>query len=249
MRVDANFGGPLAKNGWFYNIGGFYRYDEGARHVDFNWATGGQVKFNLQKNHRNGYFKFYGKYLNDKVNRWTGLPATNWENPQAAFDFDFNKSALMLPEVSTQIADGRNINSDPNATYAFNSANGIKTKDLAFGIDLSQSFGEGWQIRNNLKFSDKSADWQTSIGNNPLGLEEFTPYLLNGISPDFSVIPLGQIVFRDARSQSVLARVNNLGILGPLMGEAPSFEYLEGSLPNDALMESLPGKNKMKEGR
>lgn len=30
-RIDADFGGPLG-NSWFYNIGGFYRYDLGARY-------------------------------------------------------------------------------------------------------------------------------------------------------------------------------------------------------------------------
>lgn len=248
FRLDANLGGPIAKSNWYFNAGGFYRYDEGAREVDFNWGQGGQIKFNLQKNYRSGHIKFYAKYLNDKVNRWTGLPATNWENPQAAFGLDLNRSALMLPSVSTQIADGRQAGTNPNANFAFDSGNGIQTKDFAFGVDFSQTFGNNWRLRNNLKFSDKKADWQTSIGNNPLGLEQFTPYLLNGISPDFSVFPLGQVVFRDARSQAVIARVNNLGILGPLMGDAPTFEYLEGNLPNDAVMGIAPWK-KQDEGK
>lgn len=245
-RIDGNFGGPLSDTGWKYNVGGFYRYDEGAREVDFNWSEGGQLKFNLVKASKSGFFKFYGKYLNDKVNRWTGLSAVDWDDPKAAFGQDFNNTALMLPELSADIADGRSAGTNPNATYNYNPDNGIRTKDLALGFEFSQLLGGGWTIQNNIKFSAKEADWQTSIGNQPLGLEEFTPYLLNGISPDFSVIPLGQIVFRDARSREVLARVNNFGILGPFSGEPASFEYLEGSLPNDALMGIAPWKKEDK---
>ena len=241
-RIDGNFGGPLFNNGWRYNIGGFYRYDEGAREVDFNWSEGGQLKFNAVKATKSGFFKFYAKYLNDKVNRWTGLSAVDWDAPKAAFGQDFNNTALMLPELNTNIADGRSAATNPEATFNYNPDNGIRTKDMALGFEFSQFLGAGWTIRNNLKFSTKEADWQTSIGNQPLGLEEFTPYVLNGISSDFSVIPLGQIVFRDARNKEVLAKVNNLGILGPFSGEPASFEYLEGSLPNDALMGIAPWK-------
>ncbi len=241
-RVDGNVGGPLSNKGWKYNIGGFYRYDEGARKVDFNWSEGGQLKFNLLKTSKSGFVKIYGKYLNDKVNRWTGLAATDWDDPKAAFGQDFNSTALMLPKLDAKIADGRSAASKPNATYNYNPNKGIQTKDLALGLEFSHQLVDGWTIRNNLKFSTKEADWQTSIGNQPLGLEEFTPYILNGISPDFSVIPLGQIVFRDARSSEVVARVNNFGILGPFSGEPASFEYLEGGLPNDALMGIAPWK-------
>ena len=42
-RVDGNFGGKLG-NGWFYNIGGFYRHAEGPRSPGYALNNGGQVK-------------------------------------------------------------------------------------------------------------------------------------------------------------------------------------------------------------
>jgi len=241
-RLDARIGGPLGEGPWRYHLSGFYRYDAGARNTDLTWADGGQLRANFLRTHPKGHLKIFAKFLDDHVNRWTGVAATDWRDPRPAFGQDFHSTALMLPKLSTHIADGRYALQDPTASFSFDTDRGIHTREKALGFDLSQGLGAHWTLRNSFKFSDKDADWQTSIGNNPLGLETFTPYVLSGISPDFSVLPLGQVVFRDARSGQVLARVNNLGILGPFQGQPPSFEYLEGSLPHDAVMGIAPWK-------
>ena len=156
-RYDLNFGGSNNEKNISYNIGGFYRYDEGARNTQINWENGGQVKANLTKKYKNGFVRLYGKYLNDKVNRYQGLAATNWTDPQPAFGQDFNSTALNLPKINTNISDGRSASSDPNATYNYNTNNGIKTKDLALGLKISHDI-QGWSISNNLKVSNKSSD-------------------------------------------------------------------------------------------
>lgn len=240
-RYDVNIGGPLSANGWSYNLGGFYRYDEGARNTDINWENGGQLKVNLIKKYKNGYIKVYGKYLDDKVNRYQGLAATNWEDPQPAFGHDFNHTALNLPKLTTYIPDGRLGQDNVGESYTYKTDDGIKTKDMALGFKISHSF-KGWNISSNFKYSDKSADWNSTIANQPLGLEGFFPYLLSGIDPTFQNIPLGNIVFRDARTDELVASINNFGILGPFQGQPASFEYLEGSLPNDAVMGIAPWK-------
>jgi len=240
-RYDVNVGGPISDNGLNYNIGGFYRYDQGARNTDVNWEKGGQLKANISKRMKNGFIKIYGKYLNDKVNRYQGVAAKNWSDPEAAFGFDFNTSAIILPKISTKISDGRKLVRDPSATYDYDTDNGIQTKDFALGLQISHDFN-GWVLNSNFKVSDKRSDWNSTLGNQPLGLEGFLPYLLNGGDPTFQNIPLGNVVFRDARSNEIVARVNNFGILGPFEGLPPSFEYLEGSLPNDALLGIAPWK-------
>ncbi len=240
FRYDLNLNSPL-QNNWALNVGGFYRYDEGPRNTEINWANGGQLKANISKRTENGSLIFYAKYLNDKVNRYGGLAARNWQNPEAAFGQDFNTTALLLPKVSTNISDGRSGESNPNATYSYDSNKGVSTKDVALGLKFSQGIGD-WILKSNLKGSIKSADWQSTIANQPLGLEGFFPYLLSGVDPTFQNIPLGQIVFRDARQGNVVASVNNFGILGPFQGAPASFEYIEGSLPNDAVMGIAPWK-------
>jgi outer membrane receptor protein involved in Fe transport len=234
-RIDVAYSGPISDE-WHYMVGGFYRRSTGPRNVEIDWNKGGQIKANVSRNAKNYFLKIYGKYLNDHTNRWYGLPGQNWDDPRAAFGFDFNHNALTIPRVNTTLPDARN-----GGSYRYNSDNGIWTKEASIGMDYQRIIGD-WTFRNNVKYGHKTADWQSFIGNQPLGLESFFPYLLSGISPDFSTIPLGNISFRDAISNQLVAEVNNFGILAGLEGLPPTFEYLSGSLPNDALMGVAPWK-------
>lgn len=223
-KIDANFGGTLGHN-WFFNAGGHYRHDDGARNTDFPFSKGGQFKFNVIKKNSSGYLKFYGKILNDKTNRYTGVAATNWNNPAPAFGQDFKSTSLLMPSFNASIPDGRNL--AQGASNSFNPSQGVHAKDLAFGFDIYQDLGNDWLLKNNIKFSAKDANWQTSISNAFVSLNNPLAYFISGAS-----FPIGQVVFRDARSGSELARVNNSGILS-----GDPFQYLtQGNLPNDAIM-------------
>jgi outer membrane receptor protein involved in Fe transport len=225
-RADLNLGSALGNN-WSFNAGGHYRRDEGARNTDFTFSKGGQFKFNVTKVNSRGYFKLYGKYLNDYTNRYNGVAATNWENPQAAFGQNFNSTALLMPSFNANIPDGRNL--AEGKTNSFNPSNGLHAKDLAFGLDLLQDLGNNWHIKNNMKFSSKNANWQTAISNAFVSISDPTVYYLVSNGNPF---PVGQIVFKDAVSGNEIARIDNSGIFS---GNAS--EYLtEGTLPNDAVM-------------
>jgi outer membrane receptor protein involved in Fe transport len=224
VKLEGLFSGPLG-NDWFFNIGGHYRYDKGARTTNFTFSEGGQVKYNVIKNHKTGYIKLYGKILNDYTNRYNGVAATNWNDPQAAFGQDFNNTSLLMPEFNAKVPDGRYLSL--GKTNGFNPANGVRAKDFAIGIAINQDLGNDWFLKFNGKFSTKEADWQTSISNVFVSLNDPLAYFISGA--DF---PVGQLVFRDARTGSEVARVDNSG-----MFTGQPFQYLSnGSLPNDALL-------------
>lgn len=223
-KIDANIGSPLGNN-WFINAGGHYRRDDGARNTDFTFSKGGQFRFTISKHNSRGYFKIYGKYLNNYTNRYTGVAATNWNNPKPAFGQNFSSTSLLMPSYTTTIPDGRNL--EQGAITSFNPTKGVHAKDLTFGLAISQDIGNDWIIKNNFKFSFKDANWQTSISNAFVSLDNPLAYFISGAS-----FPIGQIVFKDANSGSEIARLNNSGILA---GE--SIAYLsDGALPNDAIM-------------
>ncbi|EAR01778.1 TonB-dependent receptor [Maribacter sp. HTCC2170] len=223
-RIEGNLGGPLG-NDWFFNLGGHYRKDDGARNTDFTFSKGGQLKFNVIKKHSKGYIKFYGKLLDDFTNRYTGVAATNWDDPKAAFSQDFSTTALMMPAFSANIPDGRRINE--GATNRFDPSQGVHAQDKAFGVDILQDLGNDWSARLNVKHSHKNANWQTAISNAFVSLDNPLAYFISGAQ-----FPIGQVVFRDAATGSELARLDNSGILA---GE--SIQYLgNGTLPNDAIM-------------
>jgi len=224
LRIDGTLGAPLGNN-WFYNVGGHYRKDEGARNTDFTFSKGGQLKFNVLKRHSKGYIKFYGKLLDDFTNRYTGVAATNWDNPEAAFDQDFNTTALLMPAFSANVPDGRRLNE--GATNHFDPSQGVHAQDKAFGVDILQELGNDWSVRLNVKHSRKNANWQTAISNAFVSLDNPLAYFISGAQ-----FPIGQVVFKDAVNGLELARLDNSGILA---GE--SVQYLgTGTLPNDAIM-------------
>lgn len=229
-RGDINLGGPLG-NDWFFNAGGHYRLDDGARDIDFVFSKGGQFKFNIIKKTNRGLFKFYGKILNDKTNRYTGVAATNWSDPRPAFGQDFKSTSLLMPAFNGRITDGRNL----NASNSFDPSQGVHAKDLAFGLNFSHYLGNQLTLKNHFRFSAKDANWQTSISNAFVSLNDPTAYVLSDLTvfsrPD-ATLPFGQIVFRDAESGNELARVDNSGLFS-----GDPFQYLtDGRLPNDAIM-------------
>jgi iron complex outermembrane recepter protein len=223
-RGDISVGSPLGNN-WFLNAGGHYRHDDGARNTNFVFSKGGQFKFNLTKEFDNGYLKFYGKVLNDKTNRWNGVAATNWNDPTPAFGQDFRNTSLLMPAFNGSIPDGRNL--EGNATNSFDPSQGVYAKDLAFGVDFFNDLGNNWSIRNNMKFSSKNANWQTSISNVFVSLDNPLAYFITGAG-----FPIGEVAFYDARSGSELARIDN----SPILGGGPSQYLTAGRLPNDAIM-------------
>ncbi|QCX38840.1 TonB-dependent receptor [Aureibaculum algae] len=223
-KIDAFVGSPLGNN-WFLNAGGHYRIDDGARNTNFTFSKGGQFKFDLIKQNKNGTLKFYGKLLDDFTNRYTGVAAVNWNDPTPAFGQDFSSTSLLMPRFNANIPDGRNL--AQGATNSFNPSQGVHAKDLAFGFDISQDLGHNWKLKNNLKFSTKSANWQTSISNAFVSLNDPLAYFISGA--DF---PIGQVVFKDAQSGAEVARIDNSGILA-----GQPVQYLtDGNLPNDAIM-------------
>lgn len=220
QKIEFISNGALG-NQWYYNIGGHLRKDDGARDTDFTFSKGGQAKLNLIKETKNGFFKFYAKLLDDKTNRWNGVTATNWNNPTPAYGQSFRHTSQLLPFFNATVPQ------DQTTSNTFNPSQGVHAKDLALGLNLEQNIGNNWTLKNNFKYTTKSANWQTTISNAFVSLNNPLAYFITGAG-----FPIGKVVFKDAQSGQELAQVNNSAILAG--GE---INYLtSGSLPNDALL-------------
>ena len=226
VRVEGYSGGPFGASDWSYDMSYLYRYDRGNRDLDYAPNKGGQFSLGLYKSFDHGIISFKSKYLGDRTNRYTGVAATNWENPQPAFGQSFQNTSLLPPAIEGNIPDGRTAGND---SYEFNPSNGIESKE--WNALLSGDFEwTDWHLSFKSKVSLKSANWQTAIGGQPLGLENFIAYFISG-----DPFPAGVVEFIDISSGNSLATVNNAGMLNAFQGQAPTFEYLSGSLPNDAI--------------
>lgn len=220
-RIEGYAGGPISKNGWFWDMAYMYRYDQGPRETDYGWNNGGLFKLGLSKIFKKGLVSLNVKHLNDKVNRYTGVAAVDWDDPKPAFDQSFHNTSLLPPDLDI----GSN-------TASFNPKKGIQSKELAAQINLELNLGD-WILEHKSKYSAKSLNWETAIGGQPLGLDNFITYFISG-----DAFPAGLVEFREAQSGKVLALVNNVESFNVFQGLPPGFEYLSGSLPNDAIMGS-----------
>lgn len=167
-RADLGFGGPInAKKDLTYYVGGFFRRSDGARNPGFNLNNGGQVKANLVKNFKGGKLKLYGKILDDKNGVFDFLPYTNFDKPQIAPGFK---------NTDTFVGAGGEFNYSyfgDTPPVTFNPKNLIHSKEKMIGLSFDKSFGNGWQIKNNVKYSSKSSDWnvQYVLGVGSTGLD------------------------------------------------------------------------------
>ena len=226
LSLQGYANGPIKSSGWFWGYDYSYRYDRGARDIDYKWNDGGSIKARISKRFDKGIFKFGVKYLNDQVNRHIGLAAINWDDPVPAFGHDFNTTSLLPVAFEGGYTDPRDI----SETLEFNPSNGIQAKELAFNTGVDIQLGS-WRLIERLKYSSKNIDWQTAIGGQPLALDNFITYFVSG-----DMFPAGLVEFSDPSTGQVRALVNNTEAFNVFQGLPPGFEYLSGSLPNDAVM-------------
>ncbi|MBT8218521.1 MAG: TonB-dependent receptor [Bacteroidia bacterium] len=229
---DLNLNGDLDYKGQIqYHLGFLYQKDQGFRKTDFNWRDGGQIKAKIHKKFKNSEFTIHVKFLDDNTNRYLGLPATNWSDPQAASDFDFTSTALMPSTIITSLPDGRTFG---QKTISYDSNDGIKVTDLSTQIDYGWQPDSTTQVQIKTKYSRKTSNWNSIIGNQILGLENFLPYFLTGLEN-----PWGQVEFIPRDDPNGLVAVDNSGALAIFSGGTPSFHYTgPNQLPNNALLGS-----------
>lgn len=161
-RQDINIGGPLIEN-WRFNIGGYYRYDEGVRDPGFPANRGGQAKLNVTRHFENGYFRLYGKYLNERNVWFMGSPFQNYRNPEpipggpglaSGTTFSPERRVLTIPDAHNQ-GSMRQVNMD----------NGFHVDYGMIGAELLSELGDGWQLiaRTRLLSSDNEMNLMADV--------------------------------------------------------------------------------------
>ncbi|MEZ4883488.1 MAG: TonB-dependent receptor [Chitinophagales bacterium] len=153
LRGDFDMGGPIGKEGWTYNIGGFYRSDEGARNIPYDANVGGQLKFNFKKTHDKGTIKFYGKLLNDRVTFYQSVPIVDVKNNTPLEGFDITEDTYFVNVQSNNIIDGRFVKNNPNAKRDFHIDDGMHAQTYSAGLEIRQDLGKGWILKNNIKYA------------------------------------------------------------------------------------------------
>lgn len=176
-RADINFGGPLSKDkSLTYNVGGFYRYANGAKYPGYPLSYGGQIKANLVKAYKSGSLKLYGKFLNDHTAQFEFTPTVSFTDPKPVGSFN-NSSSTLIRDVAFTIPGaiwGRSEN------ISFDSRKVGHYKDYGVGLNWEQRLGEGLTLTNNIRLSTKSTVTNATAVVFPFRVDQVTFYGVSG---------------------------------------------------------------------
>lgn len=142
-RMDFNTNGPLGDD-FRFNIGGFYRYDEGPRKSGL--ATEGlQLRANLTRLMDRGHLRVHFRYLDDQVQFF--LPIAHESQ---------TLTPAIRPEGTHNSAEAADFTvPTPNGgRFESTMANGVATRGATAMIDYASEFADGWSIENKTRWAD-----------------------------------------------------------------------------------------------
>lgn len=176
-RLDFNMGGPLADaQDWRFNLGGFYRYDEGPRYAGFTGNRGGQIKANFTRLLDNGYIRVYGKYLNDRNIFYLPVPLTNPKDPESITGFDGNRGTLTTADAALVTMPDRN-----GDIVQRDLTDGIHPTYRSLAAEILLDLGGGWTLRNTARAMHSELEFNALFSlTNPLPATDYA----NGIAAD-----------------------------------------------------------------
>ncbi len=149
-RYDLNANGPLSED-WRFNIGGFYRFDDGVRDPGYPAARGGQLKLNVTRFFDQGSFTLYAKYINDRNIFY--LPT-----PQNVSGFPSDGTMASRDATFLEIPLPRN-----NGDQQLPLADGIAQVGGTVMADLQFDLGNDWSVRNKLRFMNLDHQWNALL--------------------------------------------------------------------------------------
>ncbi|MDQ5928286.1 MAG: hypothetical protein QG594_60, partial [Bacteroidota bacterium] len=155
FRTDLDFGAKIG-DGLYFHAGGFYRAGEGIRKTGATSNNGGQVKFNLTKEFKNGSVTVFAKFLDDKAVAYMPMPVSvsgtnanpTWGNVDG---YNATKGALQSPYLSHNVSVG------PDGSLVRNAvANGMNPVSKSIGASANFDLNDGWKVSDNFRYSANS---------------------------------------------------------------------------------------------
>ncbi|SHJ36714.1 TonB-dependent Receptor Plug Domain [Maribacter aquivivus] len=228
-RADFNIGGPMS-NGWTYNVGGFFRQSDGARDRGYPVNKGGQIRANLVKKYKTGFFQLNLKYLNDKNDRMAFIPSTNWQDPQIADGFS-KYDSYALYDFSMEVP------FNEAGTRTINSTDLLHNIDRSIGFNWKQDLGNGFSLKNDFKYSRKDDERNATAVVTPISTTSFLFYAIPGLFAGPNPARTGTYRFADPRTGQEFGTVNLAPNVGPNAVPGPPAILTPG--PNN----NFPGSN------
>lgn len=152
FRTDFEYGGALSDT-ISYHIGGFYRDGEGVRETGYNGDNGGQIKLNVTKDFDDGFFRVYGKFLDDKVTTYLPAPVVVEGGGSYGAPAGFDPSTQGLQSQQTN-----NITTfDQFGNGVSRSvSDGIESNVTAIGFEFEKDITDQLSVNNKFRNSEIS---------------------------------------------------------------------------------------------
>ncbi len=148
MRTDVNLGGALIQDKLFFNIGGFYRTDDGIRKTGFKANQGGQIRMNLKYVFDKGYAKVYYKKLDDRNTFFLPIPLVQNGNDLKEFaGFDAHHGTYSYRNISQL-----NIPQAGGGFFSRNLEDGIHPKVDVLGAEFKYDLGNNFSVLNRTRY-------------------------------------------------------------------------------------------------
>ena len=148
FRTDFNLGGSIVVDKLLFNVGGFYRVDEGIRSPGFDANKGGQVKMNFTYKYDKGYVRIHYKYLNDKNIFLLPIPLKSDSNgdPTEFSGFNANYGTLTSRNFSRL-----RVPQAGGSYYERDLENGVHPISDAIGGEFKYDISENITIKNSFR--------------------------------------------------------------------------------------------------
>jgi len=155
MRTDINVGGALVQDKLFFNVGGFYRTDDGIRKTGFKANNGGQIRMNLKYVFDKGYAKVYYKKLDDRNTFYLPIPLLQDGNDLKEFPgFDANYGTYSYRAISQL-----NIPQAGGGFFKRNLENGIHPKVDVVGAEFKYDLGHNFTVLNKTRYTNINMEY------------------------------------------------------------------------------------------
>lgn len=185
LRTDFfNSGALSSDDNLYYAISGFYRYDEGP--LDTGLPTKGyQLRGNIVKEFDDGFFKFHGQMINDKVQFFLPLPLDGSSRDRLTGnngDTVYVAQTVSAAELSYPTANG---------SYESPIRDGVSVEGGSVGIEFQKELNDAWTLSGKAKAANYEHQFNLfldgdGIANTPESLDGYADSAargVNGVSP------------------------------------------------------------------
>ena len=147
-RFDAWVGGPIG-GGWKFDIGGFYRNEDGIRDPGFTGNRGGQIRADLSRDLDRGHISVSFKRLNDRTILYTGIPLTKDANGDIVAVNGFNGHYGTLASPETAHLTLRNGN---GGVVNYDNTDGTHVRLNEYSAMADYEIFDGWTLANKARY-------------------------------------------------------------------------------------------------